>query len=96
MLAACDEKKFLEVHDEIFAHQSELGSGIIQTLAKKYNLNNCFTDDIKNKVISTINQGAKYKLKSTPTVIVNGKKIEGSIPNNQFFAIFEDILKGGK
>ena len=96
MLAACDEKKFLKVHDEIFQGQTKLGDSFLQEIAKKHNLTNCFTDVMKNKVITTINQAGQFNLKSTPTIIVNGKKIEGTIPNNQFFAIFEDILKNGK
>lgn len=96
-LAACDEKKFHEVHDEIFANQDRIGSGALQEIAQKHGLTNCIDNkEILNKVISAINQGAKYNLKSTPTIILNGKKIEGSIPSAQFFAIFEDILAGNK
>lgn len=92
-LAACSPEKFPELHDEIFANQGKLSEGSVLTdLAKKYGLQNCVTEEIKNKVIESINQGTKYNLKSTPTIIVNGKKIEGTIPNRQFFAIFDDIL----
>ncbi|WP_408097847.1 thioredoxin domain-containing protein [Peredibacter sp. HCB2-198] len=95
MLAACDEKKFVSLHDEIFANQDKLQSGVLADLAKKYELTGCSENEtIKNRVIEAINQGTKYNLKSTPTIIINGKKIEGTIPNNQFFAIFEDILSG--
>jgi predicted DsbA family dithiol-disulfide isomerase/uncharacterized membrane protein len=94
MLAACDEKKFLEVHDEVFANQEKLTQGILTNIAKKHDLKGCLeNDEIKNKVIQGINQGTKFNLKSTPTIIINGKKIEGTIPSRQFFAIFEDILK---
>lgn len=94
-LAACDEKKFAHVHDEIFANQDKLESGVLPELAKKFELNNCFNNqEIMNKVITGINQGTKFNIKSTPTIIVNGKKIEGSIPSPQFFAIFDDILAG--
>lgn len=96
MLAACDEKKFAEVHDEIFAGQEKLESGILKEIAEKHGLKECFNDTNKNKVIESLNQGTKFNLKSTPTIIVNGKKIEGTIPSNQFFAIFEDILSGQK
>jgi protein-disulfide isomerase len=91
-LAACSPEKFPELHDEIFANQDKLTQGILGDLAKKHGLENCVNDEIKNKVIEAINQGTKYNLKSTPTIIVNGKKIEGTIPNRQFFAIFDDIL----
>jgi protein-disulfide isomerase/uncharacterized membrane protein len=92
-IAACDPAKFLEVHDEIFANQDKLNQGVLADIAKKHNLVGCTEkEDVKNKVIESINQGTKFNLKSTPTIIVNGKKIEGSIPNRQFFAIFDEIL----
>lgn len=97
MLAACDEKKFLEVHDEIFANQEEIRNGALSKIAEKHGLKDCLNkEENKNKVIQTIIAGDKFGLKSTPTIILNGKKIEGTIPSGQFFAIFEDILKGNK
>lgn len=97
MLAACDPAKFEEVHDEIFAKQDQLGKGALQDIASSHNLQGCFDNqELRDKVIASINQGAKYNLKSTPTIIVNGRKIEGTIPNNQFFAIFDYILKEKK
>lgn len=94
MIAACDKNKFVTVHDDIFANQDQFDSGILNTIEKKHGLSGCLSsDDLKNKVIGSINQAAKYNIKSTPTIIVNGKKIEGTIPNTQFFAIFEEILK---
>jgi predicted DsbA family dithiol-disulfide isomerase/uncharacterized membrane protein len=92
-LSACDVTKFEAVHDDIFANQANLGNGALADIAKKHDLKNCLDNtEITNKVIEAINQGTKYNLKSTPTIIVNGKKIEGTISNSQFFAIFEDIL----
>ncbi len=94
-IAACDEKKFVDVHDEIFANQDKLGSGVLSDISKKFGLADCLSNkEVQNKVIQAINQGTKYNLKSTPTIIINGKKIEGTIPNRQYFAIFEDILAG--
>jgi predicted DsbA family dithiol-disulfide isomerase/uncharacterized membrane protein len=91
-IAACDAKKFLQVHDEIFEQQDKLSS-VLANIANKHDLKGCTENtDIKNTVIQAINQGTKYNVKSTPTIIVNGKKIEGTIPNRQFLAIFEDIL----
>lgn len=93
-VAACDPAKFPEVHDEIFSKQDTLGKDLAD-IAKAHNLVGCTEkEEIKNKVIEAINQGTKFNLKSTPTIIINGKKIEGTIPSNQFFAIFEDILNG--
>ena len=96
MISACDEKKFLEVHDEIFEKQGQLKGGGLMEIARKHGLENCINDENKNKVIALINAASQFNLRSTPTIIVNGKKIEGSIPSNQFFAIFDDILEGQK
>jgi protein-disulfide isomerase/uncharacterized membrane protein len=92
-LAACDEKKFAEVHDEIFAQQEKLKSGVLMEIAKSHDLESCLNnEEVKNKVVVAINAASQFNLKSTPTIIINGKKIEGTIPSGQFFAIFEDIL----
>lgn len=96
-LSACDEKKFAEVHDEIFANQGKLGQGELTNIAKRHGLDKCMADpENMNKIIASINQSTKYNLKSTPTIILNGRKIEGTIPSVQFFAIFEDILNKTK
>lgn len=96
-LAACNEKKFLEVHDEIFANQEKLKSGVLADIAKSHGLEGCIgNEENKNKVITTINAATQFNLKSTPTIILNGKKIEGTIPSGQFFAIFESILNETK
>lgn len=95
-LAACNEKTFAEVHDAIFASQENLKNGALADLAKKYG-EKCIGDEAnKNKVITAINAATQFNIKSTPTIILNGKKIEGTIPNGQFFAIFDDILSGAK
>lgn len=96
-IAACDPKKFHKVHDEIFEGQTQLGNGVLGEIAERNSLKGCGENkDVQNMVISLINQSSKYNLKSTPTIVINGKKIEGSIPNAQYFAIFEDILAGTK
>lgn len=94
-LAACDPTKFLAVHDEIFEKQASLNDVVLGDIAKKHGLVGCLENKaVTDKVIEGINQGTKYNLKSTPTIIINGKKIEGTIHNRQFFAIFDHILSG--
>lgn len=94
MLSACYPTKFAEIHDEIFAAQEGLNLDVLQGIAKKHKLEACFNDQAtKPAVEASMNQAAKYNLKSTPTIIINGRKIEGSIPNPQFHAIFEELLK---
>ncbi len=95
VIAACDQKKFVEVHDDIFANQDKLDGGALVDVSKRHGLTGCLErKELTDTVIGMINQGTKFNIKSTPTLIVNGKKIEGTIPNGQFFAIFDDILNG--
>ncbi|HLT22570.1 MAG TPA: thioredoxin domain-containing protein [Bacteriovoracaceae bacterium] len=93
-IAACDEKKFHAVHDDIFEHQQTLGNDL-KSIAQRHGVESCLNNqEAMNRVITSINQADKFNLKSTPTIILNGRKIEGTIPNYQFFAIFEELLKG--
>ena len=83
--------------DEIFANQEKLKTGALVDIAKKHGLESCIAnEENKNKVIQSVNAATQFNIKSTPTIILNGKKIEGTIPNGQFFAIFDDILSSTK
>jgi protein-disulfide isomerase/uncharacterized membrane protein len=96
-LAACDKNKFHTVHDEIFHRQTELNFDNLTKWEKEFKLKDCFENNqIKEDIQMTIRAAEQYNLKSTPTVIVNGVKIEGSIPTNQYKAIFDEILKRQK
>lgn len=93
-LAACDKNKFVEVHDEIFAKQEGLNYDVLKAIADKHGLTKCFEDrTTRDAVLASINGASKFNLRSTPTIIINGRKIEGSIPNPQFHAIFDELLK---
>lgn len=93
MIASCKPELFLQVHDEIFAVQDQLSTGALDKIASQFGLTECLTsEEQKNKVITSINQASQYDIQSTPTLILNGKKIEGSIVEAQFEAIFKYIL----
>lgn len=92
-LAACDADKFPEVHDYIFDNQTDINAENLQAWSKKFNLNGCFDNPkLKELVVQTIDAGEQYKVKSTPTIIVNGKKIEGTIPTMHLKAILNSLL----
>lgn len=97
MLAACDADKFSTVHDEIFAAQEGMTLDSLKGIAETHGLTECFnSQSSKDAVLASMNQAEKFNLTSTPTIIINGRKIEGSIPNPQFQAIFDEILKKGQ
>ena len=93
-LAACDQEKFVEVHDAIFERQPELSRENLKEWEKEFGLSGCFENkEAQEAVTRTINAGESFQLKSTPTIIINGKKIEGSIPTIHLRAIVESLLK---
>ena len=93
-VSACDEKKFAKVHDDIFAKQKELSHDTLKKIMNSNGLSGCYDKpELKEIVKKTIAAGDQYKVRSTPTIIVNGVKIEGTIPNSQFMALFDEILK---
>ena len=96
-LAACDESKFASVHDYIFDHQEELSFENLTKWEKDLGLSNCFENkNIQEKIIQTINAGDQFAIKSTPTMILNGRKIEGTIPSVHLKAIMHEILNRAK
>lgn len=92
-LAVCIPRKFPEVHDSIFENQEELSQEWIQDYAKKNQALECLKDPkTKEAVVKSISVGDEFKVKSTPTIILNGVKISLP-PLNQLFLIFDEILR---
>jgi protein-disulfide isomerase/uncharacterized membrane protein len=86
-------EKFGTIHDEIFHNQERLADFLDENI-KKNNLEACVKDPkTKEKVVAIINQATPFNIRSTPTFLLNGVKIEGVLPSDQLFAIMDEILK---
>ena len=101
-----DEKKF-KLLEEVYKRQKTwaVGSDIdkINTLIKKIGLdfdlteskmNSCLQDsNAQDEILNErIEAQKKYKIESTPTVIVNGKKYSGKVDYKKFKKIIEKNL----
>jgi predicted DsbA family dithiol-disulfide isomerase/uncharacterized membrane protein len=97
-LASCFTEDFNEIHDEIFDAQDELSSKWITNFAKAKGKEDCVKNQAAtDMVLQTINLASQYEIKSTPTLIVNGVKIEGVLPLNQLFILLDELLlRNGK
>lgn len=92
-LAACDPTKFKEIHDYIFANQKNINSDSLKNWEKDFGLSGCFEDaNLKDVVQKTLDVGKHYKVRSTPTMVINGKKIEGGIDSVMLKAILDSLL----
>jgi len=97
-VSSCRPENFAEVHDEIFDRQDKLDSKTIQEIAQKFNVQDCYLkDETKIKVQEIIKVSDSYNISSTPTLLINGKKIQGGLSIPEYIALFDDIIaKDGK
>lgn len=94
MASCAGPERFKKVHDDIFASQSELSMTWIQDYATKLGVTECMKKpETKQLVVDMINQADTFNVKSTPTQLLNGVKIEGVRQLKEYYAIMDDILK---
>ncbi len=102
-IAAYDPAQFAAIHDEIFANfnlarQPEWR----RELAERYGLEQAFDDPVTHDIVQSIaNTGMEYDrtsdkftygIRSTPTMIINGRMIIGTLPYEHMRAIFQDLV----
>ena len=82
------------VHDDIFARQSDLTHAWIDQMAVDLGIEDCQNSpETLNFVKGHIELGNKLQVNSTPTLILNGKKIPGTLSLQQFSLLFDQILQ---
>ncbi len=102
-IAAYDPAQFAAIHDEIFANFNEARNPEWRReLAAKYNVEEAFSDPVTQEIVrSIVNTGMEYEktsdqyaygIRSTPTMIINGRMIIGTLPYEQMRAIFQDLV----
>lgn len=90
-------ERFDKVHDDIFENQNRLSATWLQNYAKDLKVTECVAnEETKNKVIEIIELSRKFKVASTPTMLVNGIKIEGVFPPQQMYILIEELIKRNK
>jgi protein-disulfide isomerase/uncharacterized membrane protein len=93
-MAACAPQKFQEVEADIFANQPSLSDEWIEKKAKELGVTECMNKkETKDKVVEYIAAAKSFNIRSTPTFLLNGVKIEGVLPESQLSILIEHILK---
>ncbi len=93
-IAACTGDKFAEVHDKLFAMQDNLTIEALDKYAKELGVTECAaSEETKAKVKALLEEGNNFGVSSTPTMLVNGVKIEGVLPLGQLTMILDELLK---
>ncbi|MBW2451368.1 MAG: thioredoxin domain-containing protein [Deltaproteobacteria bacterium] len=81
-IAAREQGKFWEMHDQLFANYNNLDEQLIKSLAEKIGLNmERFEEDIKNptfdeEVNADLELGQQVGVRGTPSLFLNGKPIK--------------------
>lgn len=98
------QNKFWEFHDLLYKAQKAensgaLGDTVLSKLAKEsgmnqVNFNSCISnDETTNTVQMQLQVGKEAGVVATPTLLINGKKIEGSNPFISYQSVIEKALK---
>jgi len=107
LIAAHNPGLFPVIHEEIYANfQNAKRPEWREELMKRYGLEGALTDPMTKEMVQRIiATGAEYEktsekygagIRSTPTLIVNGRMIIGTLPDAHMRAIIESILEGQK
>lgn len=102
-IAARDPEKFKAIHDEVWANWPQpRDAAWRQALAEKYSVQDAAQDSTTLALVDRLIQTGKeyektsdrysYGIRSTPTMILNGRMVIGTLPDDQFRAILEAIL----
>lgn len=100
-ICAAKQGKFYEFHDAVFDGQENLTPAFIRETVEKLGLDlDKFklcqeSQETKDELQRDITWGESISIRSTPTFIVNGRKIEGGFTPEQWEEIF-NLVKQGK
>jgi protein-disulfide isomerase len=97
-VAAQNQGKFWELHDQLFSHQENLTEPEIEGYAKKLGLDmdkfkaDWASNDTKDKVSKDRDIGSKVGVVGTPSIFVNGRKFV-QVGHGDFADQFKDWLR---
>jgi protein-disulfide isomerase len=80
-LAAGNQSKFWEMHDKIFANQRAIGPDNLQQYAREIGLDmakfehDMASPEVQQQINEEMQQGAKARVRGTPSLFVNGKRV---------------------
>ena len=81
-MAADKQGKFWEYHNKVFENYNKLNEGLLEQFAKDLDLDmDRFRKDRGNPVITSLinrdlREGSRIGVRGTPTIFVNGKRLE--------------------
>lgn len=102
-MCADEQNRFWDYHDKLFASQAGENEGAftddhLKQFAKELNLdvsmfNTCLeSDKYRTAVNGDLDQAANYGVQSTPTIFIDGLKMEGVMPYDSYKQLIDNEL----
>ena len=92
-MAYCSAHNFDTVHDELYRSQNLFSQSWFDKKATEYGLGPCFYSDASGEAVrKTITDAQRFEIGATPTMIVNGHKIDGLLPIKFLFMLLDGAL----
>jgi protein-disulfide isomerase len=97
-MAANEQGKFWEMHDKLFANQQSLDRPSLEKYAQEIGLNMSRfkaaldASKFKERIQKDSAEGMKVGANGTPTFFINGQKVEGAQPFENFKAVIDKEL----
>ncbi len=98
-MCAQDQGKFWEYHDKLFANQKALGAEQLKQYATDLGLdvaafNACFDSrKHEDRIKADMELAGKVTARGTPNIFINGRKLQGAKPIEEFKEIIDEELK---
>jgi protein-disulfide isomerase len=101
MAARCagEQGLFWEMHDKLFVSQSNIKSSDLESMAisigaDKNKFSSCVSlEKYKKDILTDVQEGQKLNVKGTPTFFVNGYRVSGDLPMDQWEKIINLLLE---
>lgn len=92
-LTACLPQNFPEIHDMMFEKGADIDNQWLDQIANEYKVTDCMnSDEAKKIVINSISAAGQFEIRSTPTMIINGKKVEGALSSTHLAMILDHLI----
>lgn len=101
-VAANEKGKFWEVYKEIFANYNRIDDKKLKEIRNRFGLDTpefmalMNSPEIRNRVVSDRNEGIQLGVQGTPTVFINGKRLDNKRPEGFKAAIDKELTELGR
>lgn len=97
-IAANEQGKFWEFHDELFRNQQNLNEATYLKIAKELGLDmvkfkeDMASDAAKEKLAKDAKEAESMGISGTPHFLINGVPVSGALPEEEFVKVIEKVL----